>query len=447
LAGLHLLAGCEQGFLSLTVSAHNARGTRRPLPADREPPHSLFVVLLALGPFGLGYFLSYVFRAVNAVVEEDLVREIGLDPSELGFMTAAYLGAFALFQLPLGVLLDRYGPRQVQAVLMSIAALGALLFAFGRDGITLTVARALIGLGVAGGLMSGFKSVVLWVSEPRRALANSFVMSAGAIGLLVATRPIQDASDIFGWRQVFLILAGLTFLAALIILLVVPEHERQPGGETLGRQVSEIIRIFRDPAIISLAPLLATTAGVHVAIQTLWAGPWFRDVMGVGREEVANQLFYMAAAFFFGILFTGTIADWFARRGFSLLSVMVGFQLIYLAAQAGIVLQWTEYSLILWLVFGMSGQVAILAYPWLASYFGSALSGRAHTAVNLLIFGCAFLAQYAIGAIIELYPPSGDGGYPPQSYRTAFGAFLMIQVAAMVWFALTAGFIRRRSAA
>jgi predicted MFS family arabinose efflux permease len=431
----------------VTASVQDERPRRRAYPADRQPPHGLAVILLALGPFGLGYFLSYVFRAVNAVVEEDLVRDIGLGPGELGFMTAAYLGAFALFQLPLGVLLDRYGPRRVQAMLMSIAALGALLFAFGTDGATLTVARALIGLGVAGGLMSGFKSVVLWVTEPRRALANSFVMSAGAIGLLVATRPIQEATELVGWRQVFMILAGITFVVALVILLVVPEKKQAGGRETLGRQVSEIARIFQDPAIISLAPLLATTSGVHVAIQTLWAGPWFRDVMGAGREEVANQLFYMAAAFFFGILFTGAVADWFQRRGVSLLAVMLGFMSLYLAAQVGIVMQLTAYSLILWLVFGMSGQVAILAYPWLAGHFGSTLSGRAHTAVNLLIFGCAFLAQYAIGAIIALYPTSARGGYDPQSYKTAFGAFLVVQFAALVWFVLTAHFIRKRAPA
>ncbi len=429
----------------MTVTARDEHRRGREIPGDDGPPHALPLVMMALGPFALGYFLSYVFRAVNAVVEQDLVREIGLSPSELGFMTAAYLGAFALVQLPLGVLLDRYGPRRVQTALMLIAAVGALLFAFASDGTMLTIARALIGLGVAGGLMSGLKSVVLWVSEPRRALANSIVMSAGAVGLLVATRPIQEATELLGWRQVFLILAGLTFLVALAIFLVVPEKQRTAGGESLGRQVGDILRIFRDPAIISMAPLLATTAGVHVAIQTLWAGPWFRDVLGAGREEVANQLFYMAAAFFFGILFTGAIADWFARRGMSLLSVMVGFQLIYLAAQTGIVLQWTDYALFLWLIFGMSGQVAILAYPWLASYFGSALSGRAHTAVNLLIFACAFIAQYAIGAIIELYPAPAGGGYPVKSYTTAFGAFLVIQVAAMIWFALTAGFIRKRA--
>lgn len=427
----------------MTINSHE-RATDSPT-VGREAPHSLTIILLALGPFGLGYFLSYLFRAVNAVVEGHLVREIGLSPSELGFMTAAYLAAFALFQLPLGVLLDRYGPRRVQTVMMIIAAGGAALFSIAQDALMLTVARALIGLGVAGGLMGGFKSVVLWVSEPRRALANSFVMSAGAVGLLVATRPLQEATDLFGWRLLFLALAGITFVVALIIFFVVPEKEQSTGGgQSIAQQFREIADIFRDPAIVSLAPLLGTTAGVHIAIQTLWAAPWFRDVMELGREDVANQLFYMAAAFFFGILFTGTVADWFARRGFSLIGVMLGFMAIYLVAQLGIVLQLTEYSLVLWLAFGMSGQVAILAYPWLATYFGTRLSGRAHTAVNLVIFGCAFIAQYAMGAIIELYPQPTVGSYDPASYRMAFGAFLAVQVAALVWFIVTSKYIRKR---
>ncbi|MEQ1616665.1 MAG: MFS transporter, partial [Hyphomicrobiaceae bacterium] len=147
-------------------------------------PASLGLMVIVLLPFGLGYLLSYLFRAVNAVVAPDLVSQIGLSASELGLLTAAYLLAFACFQLPLGVLLDRYGPRRVQAALLVAAAVGAALFAAGWNVWTLSAARALIGVGFAGGLMSGFKAVVLWVPEPRRALANSLVMSLGAVGLL-----------------------------------------------------------------------------------------------------------------------------------------------------------------------------------------------------------------------------------------------------------------------
>ena len=95
-------------------------------------------------------------------------------------------------------------------------------------------------------------------------------------------------------------------------------------------------------------------------------------------------------------------------------------------------------------MFGLFGQVAVLAYPWLASHFGAQLTGRAHTAVNLMIFAWAFVAQYAIGAIIELYPQPTPETYAPESYRTAFGAFLAVQVAALLWFLATVRYIGKR---
>ena len=299
------------------------------------------MALKVLTPFALGYFLTYLLRAVNAVVAPDLVSELGLDAAELGLLTAAYLGAFAIFQLPLGVLLDRYGPRRVQAALVAVAGAGCVLFAIGSNGLTLTVARAMIGMGFAGGLMSGFKAVVLWVPEPRRALANAFVMSFGALGLLTATAPTELAVQAIGWRMVFLALAAITFGVALIILTVVPERESAPSTETLVQQVRQLLGIYRDKAFLVLAPLLAATAGTHIAIQTLWAGPWFRDVAGLDRIGVANHLFVTGAAFLVGILSSGAIADWFVRRGANELSVMAGFLALFLLSQVGIVLEVT----------------------------------------------------------------------------------------------------------
>src|SRR3954469_10932093 len=126
----------------------------------RSLPVNPLVVVFA--PFAAGYFLSFFFRNVNAVISRDLAREFSLTPSDLGFLTSLYLLAFAAIQLPLGVLLDRYGPRRVVTVLLCIAGSGALIFALARDFTMLSIGRALIGLGVSAGLMGAIKAFTLW---------------------------------------------------------------------------------------------------------------------------------------------------------------------------------------------------------------------------------------------------------------------------------------------
>jgi hypothetical protein len=88
----------------------------------------------------------------------------------------------------------------------------------------------------------------------------------------------------------------------------------------------------------------------------------------------------------------------------------------------------------MWVVFGMTGQASVLAYPWLSSFFGAALSGRANTAANLVLFLTAFGTQYAIGAIIDLFPTTASGGYAPVGYQVGFGVFFAAQLAALGWY-------------
>ena len=153
------------------------------------------------------------------------------------------------------------------------------------------------------------------------------------------------------------------------------------------------------------------------------------------RDAVASHLLMVAVAFMVGILLSGAVADWFIRRGVHILSVMNGFLAAFLLSEALIVFQIESLMLPAWLLFGMTGQVAILAYPWLSSYFGAALSGRANTAMNLLIFATAFGTQYAIGGIIDLFPSSTAGGYEPDAYVVGFGLCLAVQLIALIWYA------------
>jgi predicted MFS family arabinose efflux permease len=402
--------------------------------AQQRDPGLGRIVLLVLLPFGGGYFLSYLFRAVNAVVAPDLVRDVGLSTSGLGLLTAAYLFAFAAFQLPLGILLDRFGPRRVQTFMLLTSAAGALLFGLaGSEGL-LILSRALIGLGFAGGLMASFKAVAEWAPPGRMPLLNSWVMAFGGIGVIAASTPADIAVQAFGWRAVFIALAAVTALAAVAIWTVVPrrmEH-RNSRGETMGDQVRALRRIYSDREFWRVVPVITTACGSHIAIQTLWAGPWLSDVAGLERDAVAFILLLMAIAFTAGILGSGAITDWLRRYGFGPLFVMIVAVAFYLVAQVGLIFGPVTWMLPLWIVFGAMGQLGVLGYPYISEHFGTALAGRAGTAINLLVFGTAFAMQYGIGAVLDLW--SAEGGRPREAYTTAFGICFGIQVLSFAWF-------------
>ena len=393
----------------------------------------LRIILTALLPFASGYFMSYLLRAVNAVVAPDLVKDIGLSPAQLGLLTAAYLGAFALFQLPLGVLLDRYGPRKVQAGLLTIAALGCLAFAWAPSFIGLFAARAIIGLGFSAGLMASYKSSATWVPIERRSLANTAIMSVGALGVVVATEPTEYLVSLIGWRGAFTVFAGVIMLAVVFILLAAPRKDTIGASAPLKTQFAKLIAIIRRPLFWRVAPLLGFTSGVQIGIQTLWAGPWLRDVMGYSREEVAHHLLFMALAFMVGILAVGVIADRLARRGIGAMQVLLGFNLIYFAAQLLIVFRVEALMFPAWLAVAAFGQVAVLAFPWFASHIGTDLAGRANATINFSMFVVAFAMQYLVGFIIGLFPSTASG-YSPDGYSWAIGLFLVAQITAYLWY-------------
>ena len=404
-------------------------------PAATTPGLARVVVAVFL-PFACGFYLSYLTRAVTAVIAPNLVADLDLSATDLGLLTSAYFLTFAAAQLPIGMLLDRFGPRRVHSGLLLIAALGALIFAVGQSRDVLLLGRALIGLGVAAGLMAGLKAIVLWFPRERLALVNACYMTFGGIGALSATAPVEALLHLTDWRGLFLGIAVAVLAASALIFLAVPEKE---GGTAMGapaQQLRGLARIYRDRLFWRLAPLAATAAGTSMAVQGLWAGPWLRDIAGLGRAEVASHLLVMAAAFTLGLLTAGILAEVGRRLGLALITVIGLIVSAFLAVQAAVLLEWTGFGYGLWAAYGFFGNMATpLAFAALAQHFPPALTARANTAFNVIAILTAFAAQYVIGVVIDLWPTTPAGGYANEGYQAAFGLVLALQLLGLIWFA------------
>ncbi len=393
------------------------------------------VALAVFLPFAAAYALSYVFRSVNAVIAPDLVAQFGLGPSALGLLTSAYFLAFASFQLPLGVLLDRFGPRRTDAALLLFAVAGAVVFATARNEGALVAGRALIGLGVCGCLMSGIKAHVLWFPLPRLPALNGWLFFCGGLGMIAATVPVERALEVTDWRGLFLGLAAATLVVAAAIYRVVPERPPKGHTESLGAQLRSLVAIFAARRFWAIALAAMLTQSTNMAVQGLWAGPWLRDVAGLDRPAVASHLFSMALATTAGFLFWGNFTAWIARRGVPGTRVLAAGMGAYLVVMSCLVAGVAQAPAALWIAFGLFGTCGSLSFALLSARFPPHLAGRVTTALNSLVFTWAFLVQWGIGAIIGRWPIV-DGHYHPSGYRAAFAVFLGLQLVAWGWMLL-----------
>jgi MFS family permease len=383
-------------------------------------------------PFAVGYFLSYLLRNANAVISPELTADLGLAAADLGLLTAAYLLAFGAFQLPLGILLDRYGPRRVEASLLVICAAGCALFATGTAMPQLTLGRALIGLGVSACLMASFKAFSLWFPVERQASLNAAIMAAGGLGALAASTPLGALLPMLGWRGIFLALAVFS-LASAALIFATPEKTASSAPETLRRQLAGLATIFKSRAFWRFAPQTTFIVGGFMAIQGLWAMPWLLTVDGLAREAATFHLLLMAAAQLGGFLAIAFFVQRLARIGMPpvrLLAVGMGGGLLVML---GILLDLAP-TWLLWPALGLVFSVGNLAYALLTSHFPVTLAGRANTALNLGAFTGAFVIQWLFGVAVDAGQMAGFD--TASAYRASLAGLLLLQALGWGWFVL-----------
>ena len=393
--------------------------------------HILRAVLLVFLPFAFGFFLSHLYRTIPALLSDNLAQRFGLTPADLGFLASTYFLAFGFIQLPLGIWLDRYGPKRVQLVLMSIATLGAGIFALSDSFAGLLIGRTLIGLGVAGALMAGLKAIVLWFPADRLPLSNGIYIMLGGLGAVTATAPLEPLLDNFGWRGLCLILTAVTGTSVLVIFMLVPD--RRSDMATNSGPTTTLMAIYKDRRFWRIAPLSGTIIGSAWALQGLWAAPWLADVEGFQRDTVIAHLFAMATALAAGALFMGLAADRLKRFGLSTAEVFAGAAVLSILGQLTLILRLPVPPMLPWILIGALGSGTALSYASLSETFPKSASARANGALNVLHVTFAFAVQATLGVIVELWPET-NGRYPVVAYQAAFGANLAVQLLALTWF-------------
>ena len=400
-------------------------GVRRPVSGLAWPDR---VHVIALVPLGAGYFLSYLFRNVNATVAGDVTRDLQVGAGVLGLLTSIYFLAFAAAQLPVGVALDRWGPRRVQSALLAVAGLGAALCGMDLGMVGLLAGRALIGLGTAGGLVAGLKASAEWFPHERLPLVNGIFIMCGGLGALAATWPTEYALHWINWRELLLGLGGGALAVAAGVWTLVPAT--RVSSPTTNEAV-RLADVLRDPFFRRFAPLSASCFGAVLALQGLWAGPFLAEVNGLSRPQIAADLAWMAVVLILAAPLWGVLTSTL-RRGVRLTRVAGAAAALLIASEASILLP-ARWPSLAWCLVAAFGGMTVLSYSILAEHFPKASLGRANAALNVVHIGTAFLLQFGVGEIVALWPAAA-GHSPPEAYEIGLLLPVGVQVVALSWF-------------
>lgn len=380
------------------MSAPDARAAA----AQREPARGALALRL-FACFAAGYFMSYGLRSIHAVLAPELLADLGLTHAQLGSLSAAYFLAFAALQVPLGVWLDRYGPRRVDAALMAVAAVGCAVFALGTSFATLWIGRALIGVGVSAALMASYAAFRTWFAPTHQTRLAAWIMTAGTAGVLVATVPVHHALPVLGWRGVFWVAAAAFAAIGATMWWALP-RDREPSGRgalTFAASLAGYREVFRDPWFRRWALTAGVGQGGFVAMQSLWVGPWLDRVLGIGGAALAERLFVFNLGLLLAFLALGWLAPRVPADRGALLRVVGAGMVLVVAAEVAIAFASGPSAWWLWLVFGAAATVYTLVQPRVALGFPPHLAGRALTSYNLLLFTWMFVSQWGFGVAVD----------------------------------------------
>jgi sugar phosphate permease len=390
------------------------------------------------------FFISQFYRVSNAVIAPMLIQDLSLDTEGLGLMSASFFYAFALTQIPIGLFLDKIGPRILMTALSTVGILGALVFSW-ADSLALGLTgRVLLGAGMACNLMGTFKLLTLWFSPRQFATLMGVVIAIGTVGNMVATTPLVILVEKIGWRAGFQLIAGLTFLLTFIFYLVVREPpedspQRQISGLSISLQdvFGNIQLLFKqkDYWIISFGTLVRY--GVYAAFQALWAGPFLMEVMGYSAMTTGNVILLLNFGMILGAPCCGTLSDrMFKTRKWVVLAGMIGIVLtiiILMSIPAG---THPAFPALLFFFFGFFNGSGLLMYPHIKEMMPNEMAGVAMSGINFFnMIGPAVFLQ-GLGNLMQAFYPEASRG--PEAFNTAFIVCSVCMAAATVLYFFTA---------
>jgi predicted MFS family arabinose efflux permease len=289
--------------------------------------------------------------------------------------------------------------------------------------------------------MGALKGFSLWYPPERQSSMTGFVMSAGALGALTASVPLEALLPVLGWRGVFWIVAGLALALSWLIWRSLPADRVEAAREPLRDTLRGVVLIYRSPHFLRFAASATFFIGGFMALQALWVVPWLMQVNRFDLAQAAQMLVVMNLGMLLGQFGIGLLGTRLVRRGVRPAKIMQTGYAGVLVVQLAILLDHGPLP-VLWFLFGLLSAVNSQTYLAAAEHFPRAQFGRVSTAINLMAFAGAFAVQWGMGLVLDRLQAAA---WPMETaLHWAFAGLIVLQLLSLLPL-LPGGGLKRRS--
>lgn len=402
------------------------------IPADATAVPVRTQAALLIVVLGCIYSVSQFLRNSIGVIAPNLAADLGLTATDLGLLSSGFFLTFSAAQIPVGICIDRYGPRRVMLVCAVAAVAGVLLFALARDAAMLVGARLLLGIGCSSFFMAPLAIYARLFPPERFAFLTGIQLSLGNLGTLAATAPLAFAAESVGWRTSFLVVAAFATAAGLAVFFGVrgPAFSAWGGRESWRSALGGVREAMRVRSFWPLFVMHATGYASFGTVVGLWAGPFLRDVYGFDLEQRGVALFAASATQICALFLWGG-----ADRVFHAYkpAVMLGASATIACLAYAALMPLGPVAAVVWLVvFGASVAYTPPVMAHGKSLFPQNLIGRGMTLMNIGTMGGVFVMQTVTGRLMDMFGRDPLGQYPQVAYKAVFSLLALAIAAALI---------------
>ncbi len=382
------------------------------------------------------FLIVFFHRYATAVMADNLISDLGLTAAELSTLASMYFYAYAVMQIPSGILADYVGPRRTTAAGMLLAGVGSLLFSMAGSRDMAYLGRLFVGLGVAVILVCILKMQSVWFRSTEFSTMSGLTSIVGNIGGILATTPLALLVVYVGWRIAFRYIAAVSILVAVLLWLLVRDHPRELGFKPyqeaperpkvkLATAISNVVANSRTwPNFIYFFAIM----GGITTVSGLWGVPYLMHTYGLLKQQASQVTLMMTLGVALGGPAMGYLADRLGRvRPILLVSSILYTAIWAYILYAGHPALWQMY--ILFFLLGFLAVSFLLTFNNVKQVNDPAFAGIAVAVVNTAGFvGAALLNNY-IGVLLERV--AAGPVYPLSAYRFAFSVLVVLGVVAV----------------